>query len=443
MRVVRGYNVGLALLDRRVSWPWEEPHPSVLASIARLFSEPLTPEQAVTRILADVRSRGDAALRDYARMLDGREPQALEVPRATWAEARSQMDPAFVRAVQQAAERVRAFHQAAMPKAWIDTARGYGELYLPLERAGLYVPGGTAPYPSTVVMTAVPARVAGVRDVVVCTPGRSGGLPHPAILAAADIVGVDRVFAVGGAQAVAAMAYGTDSVPRVDIVCGPGNLFVTLAKKLVFGHVAVDGLYGPTETVVIADETASPASCAADLLAQAEHDVLATPVFLTTSESLLARVQSELTRQLEIAPRRQIAGKALEERGVAVVVDTLEQAVGLANAFAPEHLSVIAREPWDAVPLVRNSGGVFIGDGSPEVLGDYMAGPSHVMPTGGTARFSSALGVRQFLKSVPIVAQSEESLRNLAHSIVRFAQEEGLHAHANAILVRMEEGARS
>ncbi len=438
MRIVQGVEAGRALLARRVAWPWQDPPAAVRESIRRMFGKALTPEEAVATILRDVRAKGDDALKEYTRRLDGADVSGgLEVPRQVWRDARSSVSKELLKALAFAAERVRAFHTASMPRGWADLAQGYGEAYLPVERAGIYIPGGTAAYPSTVLMTAIPARVAGVKEIILASPARDGQWPHPAVLAAADLVGVDRVFRIGGAQAIAAMAYGTQSVPVVDIVCGPGNLFVTLAKKLVYGDVAVDGLYGPTETVVIADETADPVHCAADLLAQAEHDALASPIFITTSATLLERVRRELERQLAAAPRRQFAERSLEDNGAAVLVASLDEAVELANAFAPEHLCLLTREPWALLARVKNAGAVFLGGDSPETLGDYTAGPSHVMPTGGTARFSSPLGVRQFLKTTAIVAQDAGGLKRLAEATAVIAQAEGLDGHAAAIRNRM------
>jgi histidinol dehydrogenase len=318
----------------------------------------------------------------------------------------------------------------------VDFAQGFGELFTPLERVGMYIPGGRAAYPSTVLMTAIPARVAGVPEIILATPGRGAAGPNQAVLAAAHLAGVDRVFQIGGAQAIAAMAYGTETVPRVDMVCGPGNLFVTLAKQMLFGQVAVDGLYGPTETVLIADAEADPAHCAADLLAQAEHDPLASPILVTTSETLLTRVERQLARQLARLPRRDVAARALEDRGVAVVVESLDEALSLANLYAPEHLCLLVRDPWALVGRVRHAGGVFLGAHSPEVMGDYVAGPSHVMPTGGTARFSSPLGVHQFLKVSSLVALREATFFSLAADGARLARAEGLEGHARAMAVR-------
>ena len=304
--------------------------------------------------------------------------------------------------------------------------------------AGAYIPGGTALYPSTVLMTAIPAKVAGVPQVVMCTPTKNGELPHPAVLAAADIAGVDRVFCIGGAQAVAAMAYGTESVPRVDIICGPGNIFVTLAKKLVYGDVGIDGLYGPTETVVIGDSTSNPTLCAVDMLAQAEHDTLARPVLITTSERLADAVDAEITTRLERLDRGAIARASTQEQGCIAVVESMGDALKLANEFAPEHLCLMMDGGWEYLGKIRNAGAVFIGDFSHEVLGDYVAGPSHVMPTAGTARFNSGLGVHSFVKVSPVVALSPETSATISRVASVLGRAEGLTAHAEAAEIREE-----
>ncbi|MQY55387.1 MAG: histidinol dehydrogenase, partial [Dehalococcoidia bacterium] len=317
---------------------------------------------------------------------------------------------------------------------------GLGQIVRPLERVGIYVPGGTACYPSTVLMTAIPARVAGVEEIILTTPPGEGGEVPKATLVAADIADVDRVFKVGGAQAIAALAYGTESIPRVDKVCGPGGLFVTLAKRMVYGAVDIDGLYGPTETVILADDSATPAHCAADLLAQAEHDLLATAILITTSSRLAQEVDREVARQLEGLERVQIAHRSLEERGHIIVVADMEQAIELINLYAPEHLSLMVRDASSYIEKIRNAGAIFIGENSPEVLGDYVAGPSHVMPTGGTARFSSPLGVSDFLKLTSIVSLSDGDLQKLGPAAATIARVEGLTAHARAAELRLKKG---
>ncbi len=399
------------------------------------FGKQLTLGRAVRHILDDVRQRGDAALRHWCKTFDGAEPQAIEVPREAIMAAR--VDATLEEALMVAAERVREFHARTLPKSWLDRETGLGLQVVPIERVGVYAPGGTAIYPSTVLMTAIPAKVAGVREVFLATPAR-GGAPHPSLLVAARIAGVDRIFQMGGVQAIGALAYGTESVPSVDKICGPGNIFVTLAKRMVYGQVDIDGLYGPTETVLVADGSADPAYCAADLLAQAEHDALASPIFITTSEALLARVEEALGRQLAAFERAKIARASLERNGRALVVATLDEAMELANLYAPEHMCLLVREPWALVPEVRNAGGVFLGETSPEVLGDYAAGPSHVMPTGGTSRFASCLGVMHFLKLMPVVGVDAGSLNKLARVVSTIGRAEGLTGHARAVEIRLE-----
>ena len=404
------------------------------------FGERLSPRQVVERILDDVRRKGDEAVRHYAHVLDGAPPGQswqMEVPAEQVARAREHVSSELVNALELSAARVEKFHRATARRSWVDLPSGLGELVVPLERVGIYAPGGTASYPSTVLMTAIPARVAGVKEVVLSSPSGKGGDPDPALLVAADIAGVDRVFRVGGVQAIGAMAFGTASVPKVDKICGPGNIFVTLAKKLVYGSVDIDGLYGPTETVVIADETATPAYCAADLLAQAEHDVLASPILVTTSPALVGEVEIALESQLVNMERADMARASMESRGKVVLLDSMDEAIELANAIAPEHLCLMVREPWEWASKVTHAGGVFLGEFSPEVMGDYVAGPSHVMPTGGTARFSSALSVHHFLKTMPVVGLKPSDYPELARAAAIIARAEGMTGHARAVEIRL------
>jgi len=416
----------------------------VREGIARLFGEPLTPEEAVARILADVRARGDAALREWTSRLDAVEPTDFAVPPEVWARALNALDAGTRAALEEAAARIRDFHQRQPTISWVAQAMGgtVGQMIRPIPRVGLYVPGGTAPLPSTVLMSAVPARVAGVPYVAVVTPPNRSNPPefgyvHPSILAACAIAGVDAVYTVGGAQAIAALAYGTESIPAVDKIFGPGNLFVTLAKRRVFGVVGVDGLAGPTETVVIADESATPAWVAADLLAQAEHDVLASAILLTPSRTLAEAVQAEVARQMEERGRAEVIAASLAHRGGIVLTRDLDEAIALANAYAPEHLALSVRDPWRLAEQVVNAGGVFLGEHSCEVLGDYVAGPSHVMPTGGSARFASPLNVWDFVKIVSLVALDSATATRLAPVAAALADAEGLDAHAYAARVRL------
>ena len=438
MKIVKGMADATKALcqDRGLNLDKVPPH--VQATIEEVFGKPLTPAQVVESILRQVRERGDAAVRELTRKLDGSDPVVMEVPASAIADSYDRVPQELAEALSLAADRIRSFHEASRPRSWTDYAQGYGQIINPVQRVGAYVPGGTAPLASTALMTVVPARVAGVDEIIVCTPSGGGETPDPVVLVAADIAGADRVFRIGGAQAVAAMAYGTETVPRVDMICGPGNVFVTLAKKQLFGEVGIDGLYGPTETVVIADDAANPTLCAADLLAQAEHDVLARPVLITTSERLANAVVRETEARLERLERGDIARAAMEQQGCIAIVDDLDDALELANRFAPEHLYLMVRDPSDYVGRVRNAGAVFLGEFSHEVLGDYVAGPSHVMPTGGTARFGSGLGVHSFVKISPIVALDDATSVELAKAASLIARAEGLTAHAEAAEIRQE-----
>jgi histidinol dehydrogenase len=407
---------------------------AVTIGIRRVFGEPLTPEEAVARILADVRQRGDAALRDWTARIDGVTLDGLEVPGEAWAAAYDALPADLAEALALAAERIRAFHARQPIASWTATDLGdtLGQRVTPLARVGVYVPGGTAPLPSSLLMTVVPARVAGVDEVVVCTPPGSEGQVSDVILAAAHIAGVDRLFRIGGAQAIAALAYGTNSVPRVDKVAGAGGLFTTLAKRQVYGQVGIDGLYGPTETVVVADDAANPAWVAADLLAQAEHDLLATAILLTPARDLAEAVQAEVARQLEGLDRADVAAASLAGQGGIVLTPDLETAVRLADEFAPEHLCLSVHEPARWAERIRNAGGLFLGEHSFEVLGDYVAGPSHVMPTGGTARFASPVNVLDFVKITSIIALDAGTAARLCPAAARLARAESLTAHAAA-----------
>jgi histidinol dehydrogenase len=403
----------------------------------QLFGERLSPLDAVQRIVNDVRRDGDQSLRRYTQLLDGVELDQLEVSRQELDEAVESLSPDLRRSLELAAERIEAFHKECMPRRWLDMEKGLGEFTVPLDRVGIYTPGGKAAYPSTVLMTAVPAKVAGVREVVLASPPRDGNVPSPIVLAAAVLSGIDRVFAVGGPQAIAAMAYGTETIPMVDLICGPGNLFVALAKRMVFGQVGIDGIFGPTETLVVADETAPPAFCAADLIAQAEHDEMAVPILVTTSPQLVDAIGDELDRQLPSLERQAMAVASLERQGKILLVDTIAEAIDLANHLAPEHLCLMVENPWNWAGRVRHAGGLFLGHYSPEVMGDYVAGPSHVMPTGGSARFSSALGVHQFLRTMPVVGLPPQEFSRLAEPATHIALGEGLSAHSHAIQIRV------
>jgi histidinol dehydrogenase len=415
----------------------------VMEDIEKLFGERLTAEAAVTRILKDVRTRGDSALQDWTSRLDALDVKPAPVSTALIQSALDSISRAQRDALEKAAARVEAFHKKQPLTSWFTNELGgaVGQIIRPIQRVGLYVPGGTAPLPSTVLMSAIPARVAGVKEIVVVTPPNRGfantDVPiNPIIIAACAIAGVDEIYAIGGAQAIAALAYGTETICPVDKIFGPGNLFVTLAKRQVYGVVGIDGLAGPTETVVIADDSANPAWVAADLLAQAEHDLLASAILLTPSQTLIQNVQAEVARQIEQRSRAGIIVASLENRGGAVLTRDLAEAVDLANEYAPEHLGLSIREPWRWVEKVTNAGGIFMGEHSFEVLGDYLAGPSHVMPTGGTARFASPLNVWDFVKIVSLVALDDKTARAVGPAAAALAQSEGLDAHANAALLR-------
>jgi histidinol dehydrogenase len=420
----------------------------VMDNIEKLFGERLTAEAAVTRILKDVRTRGDSALQDWTQRLDSLNLKPAPVSTALIQSALDSIPPAQRDALEKASARVEAFHKKQPLTSWFTNELGgtVGQIIRPIQRVGLYVPGGTAPLPSTVLMSAIPARVAGVKEIVVVTPpmqnaegrrqNKNSSFIPPIILAACAVAGVDEVYAVGGAQAIAALAYGTETIRPVDKIFGPGNLFVTLAKRQVYGVVGIDGLAGPTETVVIADDSANPAWVAADLLAQAEHDLLASAILLTPSQTLIQKVQAEVASQIEQCSRADIIVASLENRGGAVLTRDLAEAVDLANEYAPEHLALSVNEPWRWAEKVNNAGGVFMGEHSFEVLGDYLAGPSHVMPTGGSARFASPLNVWDFVKIVSLVALDDKTAQAVGPIAATLAQSEGLDAHANAALLR-------
>jgi len=435
MRIVRDLKAAKSLLLKRSPIELAADSPALKQRIRDVFSRELTLDEAVARILSEVRARGDSALFDYGRGIDGVELNQLEVAQEEIAESRNVVGKELMSALELAAERVRSFHVAQKRNLGLEFVEGgLGFLVRPLERVGIYVPGGKASYPSTVLMTAIPARVAGVGEVVVATPPAPDGAVPAATLAAAGIAGVDRIFKVGGAQAVAAMAYGTESVPRVDKICGPGNIFVTLAKKQVYGAVAIDGLHGPTETVILADDSANPVFCAADLLAQAEHDEMASAVLITMSPRLADEVSEEVERQLNDLERQAIARQSLQNNGAIVVVAGIDEAIELVNLYAPEHLCLAMK---DARSYLDRIGGVFVE--TAETLGDYTAGPSHVMPTGGTARFSSPLSVLDFLKVSILVDLDDEALKALGPASASIARAEGLSAHALSVERRLED----
>jgi histidinol dehydrogenase len=434
---VKGFNRARRLLTRENFWESFTTPPGLAAQIKQVFGEELSVQEVVDRIIGEVRDKGDKALFDYTEKLDGVRLDSLEVDRREVVAAYDTIDKKLVSALEFAARRIRDFHVACEHKVGVfPVDKHLRQQILPLQKVGLYVPGGTAAYPSTVLMMAIPAKVAGVEEIImVSPPGKDGRIPAPTLVAA-DIAKVNRIFKLGGAQAIAALAFGTESVPRVDKICGPGNIFVTLAKKMVYGTVDLDGLEGPSEIVIVADEKANPALCAADLLAQAEHDPLASVILITTSADLADRVDKEIEIQLGKLKRRSTARTAIDA-GMLVLVDDMAQAVELVNLFAPEHLSIMASDASALVPKIRNAGCIFIGENSPVVLGDYVAGPSHVLPTGGSARFGSPLGVADFLKVTNIIALDKPTMRKLSQAAMVIAKAEGLDAHARAVALRV------
>ncbi|MCY3711933.1 MAG: histidinol dehydrogenase [Gemmatimonadetes bacterium] len=438
IRILSAEEAGPSILRRR---PLNEAmHTAEIeARNRKLFGEPLTAEQAVARIIDDVRENGDDAVRRYARLLDGSAPDVFEVPRSEIDEAAASLPSGLRDALEAAAGSIRSFHARQPAGSWThwDEEGGTGQIVRPLDRVGVYVPGGAAAYPSSLLMAVIPARVAGVREVVVATPpGRDGAVP-PAVLAAASVAGADAVYRIGGAQAIAAMAHGTATIPRVDKVVGPGNVFVTLAKRQVYGIVDIDQLAGPTETLLIADETASPDLAAADLLAQAEHDTMASAILITPSSALALAAQQAVEEQLSELDRADIIRSSLARNGGIVLVSDLEEACELANSYAPEHLCLLVADPWPLVDGIQNAGGIFVGEHSSEALGDYVTGPSHVMPTGGSARFHSPLSVRDFQKITSLFAVNEKAEKRLGPAAIRLAEAEGLSAHAMAIRRRL------
>jgi histidinol dehydrogenase len=438
MKRVKGFGKARQLLTRENFWESFTTPPGLTAQIKQVFGKELSVQEVVDRIIGEVRDKGDKALLDYTEKLDGVRLDSLEVDRQEVVAACGTIDKELVLALEFAAKRIRDFHLACGHKAGlISIDKHLKRQVLPLQRVGLYVPGGTAAYPSTVLMMAIPAKVAGVEEIIMVSPPAKDGRIPASTLVAADIAGVNRVFKLGGAQAIAALAFGTQSIPRVDKICGPGNIFVTLAKKMVYGTVDIDGLEGPSEVVIVADEKADPALCAADLLAQAEHDPLASVILITTSADLADRVDKEIEVQLVKLKRSSTAGTAID-RGMLVLVDGMAQAVELVNLFAPEHLSIMTSDASTLVSKIHNAGCIFVGEHSPVVLGDYVAGPSHVLPTGGSARFSSPLGVADFLKVSNIIALDEPALRELSQAAMVIAKAEGLDAHAQAVERRLK-----
>ena len=398
-------------------------------------------EAAVDAIIADVRARGDDALKDYARKFDHADLAELRVSQAEIDEAFAAVEPDFVETLRMAADNIRAFHEQQTHKDILfERAPGVllGQKYTPIERAGVYVPGGTAAYPSTVLMDVIPAKVAGVKQIVMTTPAGPDGKVNPAILAAAVTAGIDLIFKTGGAQAVAALAYGTQSIPAVDKIVGPGNIYVATAKRKVFGTVGIDMIAGPSEILVLADGKSDPAWVAADLLSQAEHDRLASPVLVTDSMDLAKAVQAELEVQIPQLPRAAIARASVDANGKIVVAENLDLAIDAVNIIAPEHLEICLDDPFAVLSRIKNAGSIFMGRNVPEALGDYFAGPNHTLPTSGTARFSSPLSVDDFVKKSSFIYYTRDALGQVKDRIADFAEHEGLHAHARSVTIRFE-----
>lgn len=393
----------------------------------------------VDEIMANVRCDGDAALKMYGEKFDKAKLDSLEVSEAEIEEAFAAMDADFIKTLELARDNISRFHSRQIQKNFVITEEGgvvLGQKYTPIERAGLYVPGGTASYPSSVLMNAIPAKLAGVSEIVMTTPPNAQGKVAPAILAAAKVAGVGRIFKVGGAQAVAALAYGTESIPRVDKIVGPGNVFVATAKRKVYGLVDIDMIAGPSEILVLADENCNPEFVAADMLSQAEHDRLATAVLITTGQKLADAVAAELERQIPLLPREDIARASIDTNGKIIVAETMADAVEAANAIAPEHLEVCVDEPFSLLDDIKNAGSIFLGKNVPEALGDYLAGPNHTLPTSGTARFSSPLSVDDFVKKSSFIYYPKAALEKVSDRIIDFAEREGLQAHAQSVAVR-------
>ncbi len=406
----------------------------------------LPQETAVREILQAVYQQGDQALIDYTDQFDGVTMTVadLQISSAELEAAYQTIDPQLLKAIRLAKQKIEAFHRQRVPTSWVQFPTNgvvLGKHYRPVDRAGLYIPGGRAAYPSTVLMNAVPAVVAGVPNIVITTPPGSGGTGHrtisPAILVAAQEAGIDTIFRVGGAQAIGALAYGTDTIPKVDVITGPGNIYVTLAKKQVYGTVGIDSLAGPSEVLVIADETANPIHLAADLLAQAEHDPMAAAILITTDPNQAQQVAQAVEVQLEQHPRRTLTEKSIVNFGLVVVVDSLIEAAELSNVFAPEHLELQVQDPWDLLNHIRHAGAIFMGHHTPEAVGDYLAGPNHTLPTSGAARYASALGVEVFMKHSSLIEYSAAALREVSNAIYALTEAEGLPAHGDSVRLRL------
>ena len=441
IRIIKGEEEARQTVLHRRSLDEYQATPALQAEITQLFGQPLTPDEVVAQILRDVRAEGDVAVWRYSQLLDKGVAEPVRVSEERIQLAWQRTPPRLQQALQCAAERIAAFHRRQWQSSWLswdDKGGAQGQIVRPLERVGIYAPNGRAPYPSSLLMAAVPAKIAGVPQVVVATPPRNGEM-NDTILAAAYVAGVNEVYAIGGAQAIGALAYGTTKVPKVDKIMGPGNIFVVLAKRRVYGTVGIDQLPGPTETLLLADRDANPVFVAADMLAQAEHDPLASAILITTSNDLALRVRDELAQQLGSLARRDVIEASLAANGAIVIVPDIQTALNLANEYAPEHLCLLVANPWEYLGQVRNAGGVFVGEWASEALGDYVIGPSHIMPTGQTARFSSPINIWDFIKITSVFNLNKDSLPLLSETAITLAEQEGLTAHAQAVRLRLAE----
>ena len=445
MRIIRAKDVGEQEVERlltKAAFDEVELNPKIREANKKLFGEDLSAAELVRRIVSDVRGKGDEAVLHYTKLIDKVDCRAedLLVTEEEYEAAEQEADPAMVESLRKAAANVRKYHEEQKPNSWMtyrEQGSILGQAVIPLDRVGIYVPGGTAAYPSSVIMNAVPASVAGVREIIMAVPPKNGKI-NPYVLLAAREAGVSKIFKIGGAQAIAAMAFGTETIPRVDKITGPGNIFVTLAKKEVYGHCDIDMLAGPSEILIVADETADPVYTAADMLSQAEHDPLASSIVITDSEELAKKTAEEAEKQLAQLPRQEIARASIERNGLIIIAEDIMQALRFANVSAPEHMELLTKEPFQLLPYVRHAGAVFLGAYSPEPLGDYFAGPNHVLPTGGTARYYSVLNVETFMKRTSIISYTQPALSAVSDDIIRLAESEGLQAHANAIRIRKE-----
>ncbi len=443
MRVVKVSEIGITGIEKllkKEAFDEVKLDSKIRESNKKLFGEDLTAAQIVDRIINDVRRDGDAAVIKYTKLIDRVDTKAENflVTEAEYEAAEKEADPEVVASLRKAAANVRRYHEEQKPNSWMtyrEAGSILGQSIIPLDRVGIYVPGGTAAYPSSVIMNAVPAVVAGVSEIIMMVPPKNGKI-NPYVLIAAREAGVSNVYKIGGAQAIAAMAFGTETIPSVDKITGPGNIFVTLAKKAVYGHCDIDMLAGPSEILIVADKTADPAYTAADMLSQAEHDRLASSIIITDDEALAHKVIIEIEKQLQQLPRKEIAQASLDRNGLIIIADNIMQAIKLANISAPEHMEILTEQPFQLLPYIHHAGAVFLGAYSPEPLGDYFAGPNHVLPTGGTARYYSVLNVETFMKRTSIISYTKAALSAAQSDIVRLAEAEGLQAHANAIRLR-------